>query len=153
MATNVYDREEIISFNPTSPYHLYGWYISTSSGAFSVSGFCTRKLRDAFLAEVHRLLNEKQLKASSGYVGPLAFAVTMGEESEWAEGLLKREMADDLSELEVDDFCEAHLFPICEKYNDVNHEDGLRRLRSSDKSKVRDRGDRRSPKVTKASEE
>jgi hypothetical protein len=56
MATNIYDYEEKVFFDPRNPTTYFGWYITTSSSELKVAHFKRPELRKQMAAEVQTLL-------------------------------------------------------------------------------------------------
>jgi hypothetical protein len=135
MATNIYDREETVSFDPANPCHYYGWRVTTSSDDFSITGFHFKELREAFLRDVAKLLARRNMKADAEYVGALAFAIYSEgfDDAEFASTLLDRELdgyrGHGAGEVDENygpaDFYEEYLKPICEKFNEKDNEQQL----------------------------
>lgn len=59
MATNVYELEERIAFDPAKPCSYYGWYVSTSVGSDKATLFDSKADRESFAEWVAELTGNK----------------------------------------------------------------------------------------------
>ncbi len=133
MATNVYDREEIVSYDPANPCHYFGWLVTTSSDDFHITGFHMKENREALIAEVGKVLSDRNMKASAHYAAPLAFGVLSagGDSAEYSQELLQRELSEDFEDSsEAYDFYEDALLPLCEKYSQKDDEDRTKQVKA-----------------------
>ncbi len=95
MATNVYDREVKIFFDPAKPAIRYGWYVSTSGDGMDIDGFQTLERKKAYLkkvADALAYLNDPELYPED--IAVLAFInqAGIGDDQEFAFDLIGNQL-------------------------------------------------------------
>jgi hypothetical protein len=116
MATNIYNYEEKVEFDPENPVVYFGWYISTSSSELKVAHFKRRELRVQMIDEVRTLLPESRGLA---ILAACTLIMSLGGndlDSDFARDMAMEELGDlGLDDIDKDDKWDA-LRAIGDKY-------------------------------------
>jgi len=130
MATNLYDREESILFDPKNPATLYGWHVSGTSVDTHVSGFHSKVIKNQYVTAVSASLRKSRTykNTNPNEIAAFAFGVFCGEDSDLLMEFLLRALGGN-KDIEIGDFYDERLEPLAKKFNERDDEARLAELK------------------------